>query len=161
MRIWNSDSGALSNPSLYLNVSLRSRYELSDEMKCKIWHWQAVVSTEMQLWEFKIAAPWRNYSPADPITVFHLEIKADSGEKRREKGGIWQARAFICKGSGRTNWEQHLKELQCDSALTWTTKQSRVERVTKTNTKASAMATKTVWACFCQSPVHHPSPQQS
>lgn len=158
--IWNSDSGALSHPSLYLNVSLRSRYGLGDEMKCKIWQWQEMVSTEMRLRGNLKQRSLKTLSPRLLLTVFHLKIKADSGEKGERREGFGkQVCSFGKAVGGQTGcniWR---------SAM-WLSTHMSLEMVSsgrvvmKTNTKAWALH-RPRERDFVRFPFHHPSPQQS
>lgn len=82
--------------------------------------------------------PLKKLFPRWSLTVFHLEIKADSGKKRGREGMDLASKSVHLQRQWEDELRAHLKE-QCDSALTWTTKQSRVDMWPKTNTKAWAM----------------------
>ncbi len=70
----------------------------------------------MQLGEFKTAAP-EELSPRRPLTVFHWEIKADSGEKGERREGFGKQECSFAKAVGG-RMESTSEGAQCDSALT-------------------------------------------
>lgn len=70
--------------------------------------------------------PSKKLSHRRPLTVFHLEIKADSGEKGERREGFGKQECSFAKAVGGQT-ESTSEGAQCDSALTWATEQSRVD----------------------------------